>query len=182
MKKKISIVLNCLLVAFIVFLSVVMIGSITNKDKSKPMVIFNHSVYVIATGSMSPTLAVGDIVLSKVVSSAEVDDIVTYIPTVGEMRGRLVTHRVVDKYVDNGVQMYVTRGDNPQITANDIPFSEDQLVSKVVTKLYVFSFIYSLFSTGVGYLFLVLIPLGIVFVSQIVKLVKDTKKVEVEDE
>jgi signal peptidase I len=77
---------------------------------------FGFRAFTIKSGSMTPTFAVGDVVIDKSVSPATVHsgDIVTFRdPGLGE---QLVTHRVVSVKQVGDVMMFVTKGD-----ANRVP-------------------------------------------------------------
>ncbi len=84
---------------------------------------------IVGSGSMRPTIDVGDIVIVKKVniSDIHVGDIIQYYSN----EGYTVTHRVIKMYeLPNGTVMIVTKGD-----ANDIPdkpFKADRVIGKVV--------------------------------------------------
>jgi len=86
---------------------------------------------VIASGSMQPTLNLGDIVIvvSTPAKSIKVGDIIQYqtasgVPTV---------HRVIDKYTQGGQLWFITKGDANK--APDDPINERQVIGKVILTI-----------------------------------------------
>ena len=88
-------------IAVFIFLCVVLYSSVTAKR--------NNSVP--QTGSMTPTLSIGSIIVSKKPHDAKalnLGDIVTF-----TSNGRIITHRIIE-IVNNGNIKYRTKGDNPE--------------------------------------------------------------------
>ena len=79
--------------------------------------IFGFRAYTIVTGSMEPTIAVGQTVLVKNVdpSTLKVGDIITFTSRDAQIFGHANTHRIVDITKDSdGKDCFVTKGDaNP---------------------------------------------------------------------
>ena len=78
--------------------------------------LFNTFPTVLVSGSMSPTINRGDVVVIKKVESDDeiyIDDVIIF--NAGEFD---VVHRVVDIYYENGVKKYITKGDNNKLTDN----------------------------------------------------------------
>ena len=76
----------------------------------------------VLSGSMEPAVGVGDIVINSSVSPADVrvGDIVTFPDP--EQSSRLITHRVRQVRVADGVAHFVTKGDNTNATERwDLP-------------------------------------------------------------
>ncbi|MGH7610171.1 MAG: signal peptidase I [Candidatus Dormibacteria bacterium] len=86
--------------------------------------ILGYQAVVIESGSMEPTIAVGDVIVSQAVHPLEVrpGDIVTFRdPALGE---RLVTHRVVTERLWRDHVNFVTKGDANRTTEHwDVPIS-----------------------------------------------------------
>ncbi len=82
--------------------------------------IFGYSAFNVITGSMSPTLEVGDIIVVKLTKDIKVDDIITYCK-----ENDFITHRVVSVNGEN----LVTRGDSNN--SSDSPVKLDMVVGKV---------------------------------------------------
>ncbi|MCS7124608.1 MAG: signal peptidase I [Candidatus Bathyarchaeota archaeon] len=84
---------------------------------------------IIASGSMTPTLNVGDIaiVLSTPAKAIRVGDIIQYYRASGEPP---IIHRVIDKYESGGTTWFITQGDANN--APDDPINENQVKGKVI--------------------------------------------------
>lgn len=98
-------------VVVLLFLSIVFTSVLISKYKGEVPQVFGYQLYRVQTGSMSPTLPIGSIILSKRPensASLEVDDIVTF-----EQGGKIITHRIIEVIEKNNVIRYRTKGDNP---------------------------------------------------------------------
>lgn len=88
---------------------------------------FNYRLFIIATGSMQPTLQINELILvekSNENTTYEIGDIVTYYD---EELDATVTHRIVET-VDNG---FYTKGDNNNTRDLKI-VNYNQIIGKVI--------------------------------------------------
>ena len=83
--------------------------------------VFGYTYFVVATGSMSGTIEVNDVVIVKIGEEANINDIITYKTEEGEF----ITHRVVKKIGDQ----LITQGDVNN--TEDEPISKDDIVGQV---------------------------------------------------
>ena len=83
--------------------------------------VFGYTYFVVATGSMSGTIEVNDVVIVKLGNEVELNDIITY---QGE-QGEFITHRVVKK-IGNQI---ITQGDVNN--TEDEPITTDDVVGVV---------------------------------------------------
>lgn len=83
--------------------------------------VFGYTYFVVATGSMSGTIEVNDIVLVKIDDDYEVNDIITY----QDEQGAFVTHRVKKKIGSK----IITQGDVNN--TEDLPISAENVVGTV---------------------------------------------------
>ena len=122
MTKVISFILNTFLVIITV---IIIIGAyymyqikIQKKDYAN---LFGYSLFEVATGSMSPTIEVGDVVITKLTKEVNANDIIVY------MDGKnIITHRLIEK---NGDKI-ITRGDANN--SEDKPIEEKMIIGEVV--------------------------------------------------
>ena len=91
---------------------------ILNKDYAN---IFGYTFFEVATGSMTNTINIGDIVVVKVNEAFKENDIIVY-----KEENSFITHRVIKKE-ENTI---ITKGDNNNSV--DKPISEDEVLGKVV--------------------------------------------------
>ena len=122
MTKVISFILNTLLTIITI---VIIIGAyymyqvkIQKKDYAN---LFGYSLFEVATGSMSPTIEVGDVVITKLTKEVKENDIIVYID-----ENNIITHRLIEK---NGNKI-ITRGDANN--SEDKPIEEKMIIGEVV--------------------------------------------------
>ena len=83
--------------------------------------LFGYSLFEVATGSMKPTIQIGDVVIVKITKDVNENDIIVYID--GD---DIITHRLVEKSEDN----IVTRGDANN--SEDKPIQENMIIGQVI--------------------------------------------------
>ena len=83
--------------------------------------LFGYSLFEVATGSMSPTIEIGDVVIVKITKEVNVNDIIVYID--GE---NIITHRLIEKQQEN----MITRGDANN--SEDKPIENNMVIGQVI--------------------------------------------------
>ena len=91
-------------------------------------------ILIVSSGSMSPELSLGDIIIIKEYSDYNVGDIVTY----NVDNQYLVTHRIIEK---NGEQ-FVTKGDNNNTEDKEL-VKKNNIEGKVICNSKILKFVYS---------------------------------------
>lgn len=89
--------------------------------------IFGYTQVMVVSGSMEPTLLVGDLLIVHEQDSYKVGDIITY-----RRDGNLYTHRVVEIIQNSDIE-YITRGDFNNV--NDEPAPASTVEGRVVKYL-----------------------------------------------
>jgi signal peptidase len=123
-----------------------------------PFLVGANSSYTVMSGSMSPTLKPGDLILVKQTSpeAVEIGDIVTV-----KYETRILTHRVFEKKFENGVYLFKTKGD-----ANEDPdpswWNASQIIGKTVFVIPL-GYLYSPY----GYTLSFLVPCALLVGKQI---------------
>ncbi len=92
-----------------------------NVQKKEYINILGYSVFSTETGSMSPTMETGDIVIIKIGDEIKENDIITY-----KKENVLITHRVVS--IDGDT--VITKGDYNN--TEDEPIQKSNIIGKVV--------------------------------------------------
>ncbi len=127
-----------------------------------------YQLFRVSTPSMSPTLQVGDIIISKCVddvSDIKVGDVITYRGEEGNYAGKTITHEVVcEPFVSNGVTLLQTKG--IANSYSDPLITDDQVIGVMVRTMPLLSAMYSFFMTPWG-LVGVLGLLAVMFINEL---------------
>ncbi len=119
-----------ILFSFLLYLFITI--QITKNAGNTPQ-LFGYQLYQIKTGSMTPTLQPGAIILSKIPrnkSSLKVGDIITF-----KKNNSVITHRIIEVITDNGVS-YRTKGDNPENSPDLEPVYPEEVKAVLIIKIY----------------------------------------------
>ncbi len=166
-----------LLVVLVGILIVTMLARVSGKSPS----LLGFAVYRVSSGSMEPTLKVGDVILSQKCNPEDLaeGDIVSYEGSVGEFKDKIVTHRVqTAPYKENGEYYLVTKGDNNP--AEDSPILFKQVCGKMIQKLDFLAMIYDFFITPWGLISIILLII-LAFFNEIIIFVSALLGIEPKD-
>ena len=165
---------RALSIVLIVFEVLIIVFLVVSKVQGNPPTLFGHQMYFIRTGSMSPYLEPGDVIISKKYDGGELvagndGDIVTYY---GDVNGNveMITHRVIE--IDG--EKIVTKGDFNNTV--DSPITKNDIEAVMVYKTVVIDKIYMIISSTWGFWLLIFTPIALLIVSEIVSLVKELKR------
>ena len=86
--------------------------------------LFGYTFFEVATGSMSPTMEIGDVVIVKITKQVEQNDIIVYVD--GE---NIITHRLIE-INDNEL---IAKGDANN--SEDKPIQQDMVLGEVIQIL-----------------------------------------------
>lgn len=157
----------------IALLLIVVISLVTAKIQGSYPSVFGYSIYRVSSGSMSPELEVGDVILGKSVSDPmdiKVGDVVTYKGS-GELSGMLITHKVIvaPEEVD-GVLTLQTKGIANEIP--DSPISAERVVSVVVCEVEFLAAFYNFFFSPWGLLTVIALII-LVFIDEVIAIIRN---------
>ncbi|WP_242940805.1 signal peptidase I [Ruminococcus albus] len=166
-----NIITSIILIAAIIFTAYVMICA----ARHKAVDVFGKSVLKVVTGSMEPSINVGDyIVVEKTDSRAlHKGDIISFYTEQSDIYGMLVTHRIVDIKEDGTI---VTKGDANSIE-DSVAVKPNRIVGKYTGKARFFIWVNSFASPRKLLMILVIIPVFAVFIYELKSLAKLSKKV-----
>ncbi len=167
MAKKILNILSTLLL--IVLVAIVVFVFITRLSGESPS-IFGYHIFRVSSGSMEPTLMVGDVIVVRACDPDEIQkgDIITYKSVEGDMKGSEITHLVVEEpYEEDGVWHYQTKGIAEGV-ALDRPITYDQVEGKYIRTLPFVNKLYTFFLSPYGlitFIFIIIALFGYEMVS-----------------
>lgn len=137
-----------------------------------PAVIGGNQSYVVLTGSMEPEISPGDAVVVKSVPTSEiaVGDVITFQTGTGEEIP--VTHRVIEIAAGaSGQPTFVTKGDaneDPDIA----PVPAERVLGAVILTIPYIGFVVQFVNSPTGFVALVVLPLGLLLVTEVLRLVR----------
>lgn len=126
-RKIIKVIIYPIIILLLICNIILLVQRIISPDKIASL--FGYKAFVISSGSMEPTLKIGDLVIIKETKQEEIqkEDIITFMED-----GYSITHRVVDIIEKDGNIYYQTKGDNN--TTND----QDLITYEYVEGVYQF--------------------------------------------
>ncbi len=155
----------------IIYLLFVIVQRVTNNSS-----ILGYRMFTIATGSMEPVYNVNDVILVKDIepNTLKVGDDIAYLGNRDAVKGLVVTHRIIriETFDDNKVH-YTLKGVNNKY--EDPSITEDQILGKVLGKVYVVNFINHVVKNIYGFFFLVFCPLVLVIFLEIADTIIEAK-------
>lgn len=129
---------------------------VTNSQKA----FLGIRIFDVATGSMEPEYAVGDVLIvkEKDPSTIVVGDNIVYLGNTADYKGKIITHNVIEvEQNEEGEYLFHTKG--IANTVEDPIVHEDQLYGIVIQNNKVLAFICKILLNKYGLYFFVIIPL-----------------------
>ncbi len=178
MKKVIKKILNVLKIIILILLILFALFTVYQKVFPNNPSAFGFRTYSIITKSMEPVLKKGDVILvqERNTSSYKVGDIITFKGTSGDLKGKIVTHEIVGIKLENGKNIFYTKG--IQNISEDPAVYEDEILGKYIYKFKFFSLIERIMDTKIGFILIIIIPLGYIYFYEIRDIIKDIKNIK----
>ena len=175
--KVIKQIVNILLIIFVIcFALVVCLQRFSNNEIS----FLNFRLFTVVSGSMAPEYEIGDVLLAQErdPKDIKVGDNISYLGEVGNFKGKVVTHQVVEIEEDKeGKLIFHTKGianasEDPIVKAN-------QIYGVIVHEAKLLSLIYGVVAKPTGMFIFVIIPVFYVIGSEFIYLLleKDEEKI-----
>ncbi|AZH25396.1 signal peptidase I [Haloplanus aerogenes] len=137
-----------------------------------PATVGGEASYVVLTASMTPAIAPGDVVVVDAVPARDVrvGDVIVFEQQAGDSIP--ITHRViaVDRPADAPPE-FRTKGDANE-DADLSPVTPDRLVGRVMLTIPLIGHVIQFVGTPAGFVALVVLPLGLLVVSEVVDLLR----------
>ena len=178
MKKTIMKILNIFKIVLLAILIIFVIATAYQKVIPNYPSVFGFRTFSIITSSMEPKLKIGDVILIKEqkTSSYKVGDIITFKGMSGDLSGKIVTHEIVGVTKEAGRKIFYTKG--IKNISNDPAVYEEQVLGKYIYKFKLFSLIEKIMSTKIGFILIIIIPLGYIYFYEIKDVIHDVKKIK----
>lgn len=166
----------CIVIAIFIILFIFSF-MIEGYDYNKVPVLGKYKLMHVLTGSMSPAIEAGDIILTKAVDFKDLKegDIITF--RVGYRT--LITHRIV-RVNNNG--SFVTKGDANNTEDIDLKIDKTNIIGKYFFKIPKGGYILRFIQSPAGLIIFILIPAAILIWGEIRSYNKEFKKQEEEME
>ena len=172
MKKILKILLDVLCVALIICLAFFIISSFKAKsDPSHVPGIGSFKLMYVLTGSMSPVIEPGDLIIAMDVDADNLKegDIITF----RAPQNTLVTHRIIGINEDGS---FVTKGDANNVEDLDLKANSENIVGKYVFRIPKGGYIAKFIQSPIGMILFILIPVGVLSGGEIKNLLKEMDK------
>ena len=178
MKKVIKKILSILKIIILILLILFALFTVYQKVFPNNPSAFGFRTYSIITKSMEPVLKKGDVILvqERNTSSYKVGDIITFKGTSGDLKGKIVTHEIVGIKLENGKNIFYTKG--IQNISEDPAVYENEILGKYIYKFKVFSLIERIMDTKIGFILIIIILLGYIYFYEIRDIIKDVKNIK----
>ena len=178
MKKVIKKILSILKIIILILLILFALFTVYQKVFPNNPSAFGFRTYSIITKSMEPVLKKGDVILvqERNTSSYKVGDIITFKGTSGDLKGKIVTHEVVGIQLENGKNIFYTKG--IQNISEDPAVYENEILGKYIYKFKFFSLIERIMDTKIGFILIIIIPLGYIYFYDLRDIIKDVKNLK----
>ena len=128
---------------------------------------------IVRSGSMQPTIAVGDLITAKPQQEYKVGDIVAFKDPLKS--SVIVTHRIIGQEVQNGKIYFKTKGDGNE-NADFTPVSKENVIGRADISIKGVGKLLAFTKTNTGFGAVVIFPALLVIVFEIINIFKEIKK------
>lgn len=175
-KRVINFIIAVLIGAAVIFSLYIAICTVIGR----PVNVFGYTVLKVETGSMEPTLHVGDFIITQSCDPKTLSegDIISYYTKQPDINGMLVTHRINEVCSDG---TFITKGDANTI-ADSVPVDPDTILGVYVRKSEFYHWLGSFTDTNKLFLLLGMIPLSLISVYELYTLIKVGRKAKEESD
>jgi signal peptidase len=141
--------------------------------------IFGYRFMSVLTGSMRPRIEPGDMAVIKSIPPEKINsgDIITFKTD----ESILVTHRVMDVIVGRDGLMFQTKGDANNVN-DEKQVSEDKIIGVMVFSIPYGGYVASFIKNSPGVMFLILIPVILLTITELKAVLSESKKNDVKKE
>ena len=156
-----------------VFLGLFLLTVIVQRISNNRFSVGGVRMFTVLSESMVPVYNVWDIVVTKNIEPKDIKigDDITYRGVEGDVKGKIVTHRVEKVNYDEGKHSYVFVTKGIANVAQDNEISEDQVFGKVVYKTHLLSLFSKASRNTVVFILFIFIPLAFYIAIEMINIV-----------
>lgn len=160
-------------IAATVFVSLFLLTVIVQRISNNRFSIGGVRMFTVLSESMVPVYNVWDIVVTNDIEPKDIKigDDITYRGTTGDVKGKIVTHRVEKINYDEGSHRYIFTTKGIANVAQDSEINEDQIYGKVVYKTHILSLFSKASRNTVVFVLFIFIPLAIYIAIEMVNII-----------
>lgn len=153
-KKKVSSIIYDIIIIFLLIMTVIFI---LDRINHRATFIFEHTILIIATGSMEPEIPTDSCILLEQVEPKDIKigDVITFYSDDPSILGSMNTHRVVGITAEQHGVEFITKGDN-NLLEDTYRAKGDNLVGRYIKVLPVMTVITSFLMSEIGFLVIIL--------------------------
>lgn len=166
--KKISTFLYYTFIVFLVIITSTIIISALEVPKG-------WRIFTVSSGSMSPNISSGSLIITKKENDYLVGDAVTF--EIDKNKRDYTTHRIFKIDDKDNIIKFITKGDANDALDNNLITSE-QIIGKVVFQVPFLGTIITTAKTNFGKVFLIIIPVIIIIYVEIKKIINEMKNIK----
>ncbi|CAG9620762.1 signal peptidase I [Sutcliffiella rhizosphaerae] len=131
-------------------------------DIEKVPSVFGYKPLTILSNSMQPYFNAGDVILIKPDQPPKVNDVITF----KHPEGILVTHRIIDTAVENGKNVFITKGDNNN-TADELMVTSESILGVQTNIIPGAGHVAKFVAGPIGFILLIGVPIFIFLLIEI---------------
>lgn len=135
----------------------------------------NFRIFVVKSGSMTPTLKINDLIITQPKQSYQSGDVITfYDPSKGDSKYPTTTHRIQTIVNRNGEVFYMTKGDN-NVFSDSIFVSHAKVVGQITKTIPFIGIIIALVESQIGLLLFIFLPAFLIICNEIIAIINEIK-------
>lgn len=163
---KIFKIIYYIFLAFIVIVAVLLIVSVFP-------ITGNYKLMIVQSGSMTPAIKMGSIVMVKPADDYKIGDVITFGPMTKTKAP--TSHRIYDIKVVDGNPVYITKGD-----ANNAPdqreITKREIIGKVLFDVPYLGFAVEFAKKPLGFALIIIVPAGIIVYDEVKNIIREIRK------
>ena len=133
----------------------------------------NYKLMIVQSGSMTPAIKMGSVVVAKPAENYQIGDVITFGPYTRTQAP--TTHRIYDIKVTDGNPVYITKGD-----ANNAPdqreITKRDIVGKVLFSIPYLGYAVDFAKRPLGFSLIIIVPAALIIIDEIKNIYGEIKK------